>query len=125
MGLKVTFSINRNNLLYELICNYSYLCPVIAHFGRIFFFMRPSIIKRRRIFVYPSLNQSVYTFTLKQRGLQLRNLVYIHSMVCKLSYRIPTPFFLPMFIIVCCCKKVLFNSYKFTFVKKLVIAQID
>ena len=33
------------------------------------------IIKRRWSFVCPSVNQSVYTLTLKQRGLQLQNLV--------------------------------------------------
>ena len=37
--------------------------------------MRPYIMKRRGNFVCQSVNQSVYMFTFKQRGLQLRNLI--------------------------------------------------
>ena len=68
------FSINRNNLLYEIFYNYSYLWHVIAHFGKNIF-MLPYIIERRRNFVCPSANQFVYTLTLKQRRLQIWNLV--------------------------------------------------
>ena len=71
--LKLPFSTNRNNLLYEVFYNYSYLSYVIAHFGKIFF-MRPYITKWRRSFVCPSVNQSVYKLALKKIGLQLRNL---------------------------------------------------
>ena len=68
------FSANRNNLLFKIFYNYSHLWHVIAHFGKTFF-MRPYIIKQGRSFVCPSVNQSVCTLTIKQRGLQLRNLV--------------------------------------------------
>ena len=51
-----------------------YLWQVIIHFVKNFF-MGLCIVKRRRSFVYPSVNQSLYTFTLEQRGLQLRNFV--------------------------------------------------
>ena len=47
----------------------------LSHNLAIFFFMCPYIIKRRRSFVCPSVNQSVYTLFLEQRGLQLRNFV--------------------------------------------------
>ena len=73
-SLKNPFFPNRNNLLYEFFFNYSYLWQVIAHFGT-FFFMCLYNIKRRQSFVFLSVNQSVYTLTLKQRGLQLRNLL--------------------------------------------------
>ena len=62
------FSTNRNNLLYEIFYNYSYLWHVITHFGKIFF-IHPYIIKLRRSFVCQSVNQSVYMLMLKQRGL--------------------------------------------------------
>ena len=56
----VSFSTYRNNLLYEIFYNYCYLWHVIAHFGKSSF-MRPYIIKWRRSFGRPSVNQSVYT----------------------------------------------------------------
>ena len=37
MESKSAISTNRNNLLYEIFYNYSYLWHVIAHFGKIFF----------------------------------------------------------------------------------------
>ena len=50
----VSFSSNRNNLLYKTFYNYSYLWHVIAHFGKIFF-KHPYIIKQRQSFVCPSI----------------------------------------------------------------------
>ena len=84
------FFTNRKNLFNEIFyC--SYLWQVIAHFGKdFFFFMIPYIIKRRRSFVLPSVNQSLYTLALKQRGLQHRNLVqrYWRGFLRKISKQI-------------------------------------
>ena len=62
----MSFFSNWNNFLCEIFYNYSYLSHVIVHFGKIFF-MRPYIIKRTQSFVHPSVNQSVYMLTLKQK----------------------------------------------------------
>ena len=63
----MSFSIILNNLLFKIFYNNSYIWHVIAHFGKIFF-MSPYIVKRRRRFVCPSVNQCMYTLTLKERG---------------------------------------------------------
>ena len=68
------FCSDRNNLLYEIFYNYPHLWHVIAHLGKIIF-MRPYIMKRRRNFACPSVNQPMYTLMFKQRRQQLRNLV--------------------------------------------------
>ena len=71
MKSESTIPTNCNKLLYEIFYYYTYFCHAIAHFGKIFFFTFPYIIKLRGSFVRPSENQSVYMLTLKQTGLQL------------------------------------------------------
>ena len=72
LSLELPFFKNHKNLLYKIFYNYSYLQHVIALFGQIFF-MRPYIMKQKRNFVCPFVNQAVYTLTFKLRDLQIRN----------------------------------------------------
>ena len=74
MEFKIAIFTNRNNLLNEIF--YKYIFLPLARYQTLWqdlFFTHSCITKQRQSFMCQSVNQSVPSVTLKQRGLQLRN----------------------------------------------------